>query len=217
MFYGLVSVPAIVVYAVVTDGIKGGREYDILMIIFWSGVLSFGIGFLWPDGGDKYSGNDRPDISRELKIKFCNEIGKSVHKQIRDTVEVKGQAFADPREVVFFYAYLDQLVFSYFEYHLSDTLRLITDDYDYKKHICDGVLPKRAWDYYTRGHGISELSDVADFDVEAILSMGRAAGWADANDGLHKFYRLAKFLRGEDLLLAFELDQAIKDKTAVID
>ena len=61
---------------------------------------------------------------------------------------------------------------------------------------------------------MSELADVADFDVEGILEMGKAAGWADAKDGLHKFYRLAKFLNGQDLALGFNLDKASKEKSA---
>ena len=204
MLYGLITAPAILIYSVVTDGIRDGWEADILMPIFWSGVISLGLGFLWPERADRASSNEDPTISKKLKLKVCNQIGKSVHKQMRDALEVNGQAFVDPSEAVFFYAYLDQLVFSYAEYELSDTFWLIADDYNYKKHICDGVLPKRAWEIYTRGHDMCELSDVADFDAESIREIGTAAGWADAKDGLHKFYRLAKFLKGEDLQLGLD-------------
>ena len=111
MLYGLITVPVILIYAIVTDGIQAEWEFDILMPIFWSGVISFGIGFLWPDGEAKVFSNEGSEITEQLKLKVCNQVGKSVHKQMTDALKVNGEAFADPKEAVFFYAYLDQLVF----------------------------------------------------------------------------------------------------------
>ena len=39
MLYGLITIPVVLVYAIATDGIQSGWEVDILMPIFWSGVI----------------------------------------------------------------------------------------------------------------------------------------------------------------------------------
>ena len=198
LIYGFIALPIALYLMISGSGFIGGQG---IALLFLTGFISIVLGIFWPE---KSSQGEIANSGRDLKITLCDQIGKSIHKQMTDALKVNGKAFADPREAVFFYAYLDQLVFSHAEYELSDTLWLIADDYNYKKHICDGVLPKRAWEIYTKGHDMSELADVADFDVEAILEMGKAAGWADAKDGLGRYDRLKRYLIGQDLELGLD-------------
>ena len=205
LLYGFVIIPLSLVAIASTES---EELENLLVILFLSGILACFLGFVWPE---RFSEDQLvASLSDNDNLKFCKKVGQSIHKQIQDSLRTSPEVFTEPKHLIFFASYLDQLIWSYAEYNQIN-VDAFSDEL--KKNICDGVLPKRLWDAYQRGVAMREFNDVVDVPIADFVEMGKAAGWADAKDGLHKFYRLAKFLNGQDLALGFELDKPSKEKS----
>ena len=140
---------------------------------------------------------------------FCDAIGSNIHQQISKALKETNTVFNGANDLIFFKSYFDA-------FYLGVILK--TDgptewinDEELKKWICNGVIPKRLWDFYTRAEGLIELSKGMENEKEvaALVSQAQAAGTQDAIDITTSLYM---FLTGKDLTLKKnELSEELDD------
>ena len=136
-------------------------------------------------------------LFKSKKQKISDEVGKCIHRQISQVLGEGAEVFARPEEAVFFFAYLNSLLWG-----VAQERNAVGDwvlEGKYQEQICQRVLPDRLWDIYQRGQGMHELKDKGTFNVEEVYEEGNDAGLYDSCQPLHSVTNLHLYLTGKPL------------------
>ena len=130
-------------------------------------------------------------IFKSKEKRICDVVGKIIHTQISLALKENKEVFNRPEEIVFFSQYL-----TYFIWNIAANFNAVgkwTTEEEYKKYICEGVIPGRLWEIYQRYEAMKELSESAGFDMKSIEELAVGAAVYDAlhvdrnPDGLYRY------------------------------
>ncbi len=118
-------------------------------------------------------------------VEVTAKIGPEIHRQITEAMSARGKIFTSVEEVVYFTGYMQVFVRTGFN---DIGVKNLKTHFKYTKHICEGVMPAKLWEYFCRGKAVAELAQKEKKDEYAHVIEAYEAGVVDGNHDARKFF-----------------------------